>query len=213
MKVMIAIPCMDTMPVEFVESLLYTEKPQQTAVFFKPNSVIYDSRNILSIHAIQHGYDYVMWFDSDMVIPRDAITQLLHDVEKTKSHMVSGLYVKRSIPTEPVLFSEIKPPALECGHMVKKIKECNEYPRDSLFLVDGCGFGCVLTSVPLLKAVWDKYGPAFAPYAWTGEDISFCYRVRQLGYYIWCDSRVKCGHVGSHVYTEDDLGGGENEKH
>ena len=37
-----------------------------------------------------------------------------------------------------------------------------------------------------------------------GEDYSFCWRVAQIGKKMWCDSRVKLGHVGQHIYTEED---------
>ena len=216
MKIMIAIPCMDTMPVQFVESLIDMGKPGQSSVCFKPNSLIYDSRNLLSLTAMENEFDYVMWLDSDMVVPRNTLINLLDDTRALNAHMVTGLYVKRSIPSGPVLFSQVDPPELECGHMVKRIRNYDIYPHDSVFKVAGCGFGCVLTSVQLLREVWDRYGPAFAPFTWAGEDVSFCYRVQQLGHDIWCDSRIKCGHVGSFVYTEDILnvrGGGENEKH
>ena len=36
-----------------------------------------------------------------------------------------------------------------------------------------------------------------------GEDLSFCLRVRDSGTQIWCDSSVKCGHVGMAVYDEN----------
>ena len=69
MKTLIAIPCMDTIPVGFMQSILYLNKPEGTSVCFRPNSLIYDSRNILSLTAIQEGYDRVLWVDSDMMFP------------------------------------------------------------------------------------------------------------------------------------------------
>lgn len=216
MKIMIAIPCVDMIPYQFVESLMYMDKTGCTSVCFKPNSLIYDSRNLLSLTAMENNFDYVMWLDSDMVVPVNTIPMLLSDAQEKNAQMVTGLYVKRDIPSGPVIFSEVQPPEVENDHVVKRIRNFDIYPRDSIFQVAGCGFGCVLTSVQLLREVFDKYGPAFAPFTWAGEDVSFCYRVKQLGHDIWCDSRVKCGHVGSFVYTESILnirGGGEDEKH
>ena len=123
--------------------------------------------------------------------------------------------MKRHFPVEPVIYEKLdEPQRTPDGHLAKQIVAYSEYPEDDLFPVAGCGFGCVMTSVPLLKAVWDKFGPAFSPYPWAGEDISFCYRVNKLGYQIYCDSSVICGHVGTFVYTVDLLKRGEaNEKH
>lgn len=202
MKTLIAIPCMDMVPYKFTESLLYLTKPEGTTVGFKPNSLIYDSRNILSLYAIENGFDNVMWIDSDMVVPKNALTKL----EAYGMDMVTGLYVKRHEPVAPVIYDVLEEPARgEDGKLQGNIRPFHEYPQNAFFPVAGCGFGCVMTSVKLLKEVWDKYGPAFTPYPWAGEDLSFCYRVNQLGYQIYCDSSVSCGHVGDITYTEKML--------
>jgi len=201
MKTLIAIPCMDTVPVEFVKSLLYLEKGD-CSVLFKPNSLIYDSRNLISLTAIENNFDRVMWFDSDMAFQPDTLKRLHKDMDELNADMVTGLYHKRNGSGIPVIYDELDIPGKdEQGNPVKRIHEFTDYPKDDLFTVKGCGFGCVLTSTKLLQAVWDNYGPAFAPFPWAGEDIAFCWRVNQLGYPIYCDSNVKCGHIGTYVYT------------
>lgn len=214
MKVMIAVPCMDNLPVQFVESLMYMDKPEGTSVCFKPNSLVYDSRNLLSLTAIEKGFDWVLWLDSDMIVPRDTLTRMNEDVQlHPEMKMITGLYVTRSVNPEPVLFDCVDPPeVLGNQKMLKHVHRFYEYPKKQLFRIDGCGFGCVITSVPLLKKVWDRFGPAFAPFPWAGEDVAFCYRVKQLGEKIWCDSRISCGHVGTFVYHEGLLKrGGDGE--
>ena len=209
MKTLIAVPCMDTVHVPFVESLVRLDKPAGTEIMFRRNSLVYDSRNLLSLHAIQENYDYVLWMDSDIICPPDALTTLLDDMDTYDTRMVSGLYVMRSFPAEPVIYDVIREPVDKDGHMVKQIRTYTDYPKDMTFDVDGCGFGFVLTSVSLLKKVWDKFGPAFAPFTWAGEDISFCHRVNQLGEQIMCDSRVRLGHIGTFVYSDALIRGGD----
>ena len=204
MKTLIAIPCMDTMPLGFVQSLLHLRKGENVSVAFHANSLVYDSRNLLSLTAIEHGFDRVMWFDSDMMFTPETLQILQDDMSDLECDMVTGLYFKRKKHSMPVIYSELELPGTDDNGMpVKHITEYTDYPRDRTFPVRGCGFGCVLTSVKLLKEVWDKYGPAFAPFPWAGEDIAFCYRVNQLGHQIYCDSRVTCGHIGTFVFTED----------
>lgn len=199
MKTLIAIPCMDMLPVGFVQSLLYMNKGDNPTVYFKPNSLVYDSRNLLSLYAIENGFDNVLWLDSDMLFPPYTLTKL----EAYGMDMVTGLYVKRHEPVEPVLYEKIEEPERGAdGKLVANIAAYMDYPLDSFFPVAGCGFGCVLTSTKLLKHVWDEFGPAFTPYPWASEDISFCHRVNQLGYQIYCDSSVSCGHIGQFIYTE-----------
>jgi hypothetical protein len=66
------------------------------------------------------------------------------------------------------------------------------------FRVDGCGFATVLTSVELLKAVWDRFETCFRPTESYGEDLAFCDRVKHLGREIWCEPTVRPGHI-AHV--------------
>lgn len=203
MKTLIAIPCMDTIRYETSQSLIYMHKGDDPTVLMKPNSLIYDSRNLISLYAIENNYDQVMWFDSDMVFPPDTLLKLqAHD-----AGVVTGLYVTRHDPCEPVLYDVIEEPVrnTKTGYLEKKIHPYTDFPRDSYFKVDGCGFGCVLTKTSVLKKVWNKFGPAFHPFPWAGEDISFCYRLKLLGIPIWCDSSVSCGHIGTKIYTELDL--------
>jgi len=218
MSVMIAIPCMGTVPIQFVESLLNLQKPEGTKVCFKSSSLIYDARNLLSLTAIEQGFDYIMWMDSDMTFLPDTIPRLLEDMNHPHIDMVSGLYVKRTFPVKPVIYQSVRPPVPdENGIPQIHIEEYMNYPRNQMFTIEGCGFGCVMTSVKLIKAIWDRFGPAFSPYPWAGEDVSFCYRVNQLlehddlySGHIWCDSRVKCGHIGQFLFTEDMLKRGDD---
>lgn len=200
MKTLIAIPCMDTVPYQFVQSLLYMHKGENPTVYFKPNTLIYDSRNIISLYAIENNYDNVLWLDSDMIFPPDTLSKL----QSHEMHMVTGLYVRRREPVTPVIYDSLDEPVRDAdGKIQKCVHPYINFPRDAFFPVAGCGFGCVLTSVKLLKDVWDHFGPAFTPFPWAGEDLSFCHRVNLLGYQIYCDSTVSCGHVGSFVYTEE----------
>ena len=204
MKTLIAVPCMDMMPTGFVQSLIYLEKGGNVSVCFRANSLVYDSRNLLSLSAIEEGFDRVMWFDSDMMFTKDTMRILMEDMDKLDADMVTGVYFKRRPPYTPVIFDELDEPGVSAdGKPIPHVHEYADYPKDSIFPVKGCGFGCVLMKTSLLKEVWDNYGPAFSPYPWAGEDISFCHRVNLLGHTIWCDSNVSCGHIGTMVYTEN----------
>lgn len=213
MKTLIAIPCMDTMPTGFVQSLLYLEKGENVSVCFKANSLVYDSRNLLSLSAIEEGFDRVLWLDSDMMFTPKAMKMLMDDMDEFPDiDIVTGLYFKRRPPYTPVIFKDLREPARgEDGKLIGRVHEFVDYPRDMLFRVMGCGFGFCLMKTSVLKAVWDAYGPAFSPFPWAGEDLSFCHRANELGYTIFCDSRVSCGHIGTYVFTERE-GGNQSER-
>ena len=213
---LIAVPCMDFIPYQFAESLLNLQKPEGTKVCFKSGSLIYDARNLISLTAIENNYDYVLWLDSDVTVPYNALTTLLNHASPDRE-MISALYVKRRLPSKPVIYNVLDEPSLNDQNILTaNVSEWMDYPRDTLTPVRGCGFGCVLTSVPLLKRVWDKFGPAFAPFPWAGEDLSFCHRVNLLyasdpepHKSIWADTSIKCGHIGNFIYTEQLLNRGD----
>lgn len=205
MKTLIAIPCMDMLHTDFARSLVDVTRtaPPDTSVCFKKSSLIYDSRNLLSLTAIEGGYDRIMWFDSDMTFHPDTLRTLMQDMDEGGYDLVSGLYVKRTTPVRPVLYKRIEQPDTSAPDIKKCFDDYLDYPANTIFPIAGCGFGCVLVTVDLIRRVWDKYGPAFSPYFWCGEDISFCYRAKQIGANMVCDSRVSCGHIGNVVFTQD----------
>lgn len=207
MKTLIAIPCMDTIPVGFMQSILYLDKPEGTSVCFRPNSLVYDSRNMLALSAIDMGMDRILWLDSDMFFTPNTLKALAHDMDTIPDcQMVTGLYTKRTTPYTPVIYKELnEPDVLPNGQVVGRIQAYEDYPINSIFQVQACGFGCVMMTTDLLKKVIDKFTSAFLPYLWAGEDLSFCYKVKQLGIPIWCDSNVKCGHIGQFIYDPNVL--------
>lgn len=209
MKTLIAIPCMESVAVGFCQSLLAMERLGDCSVLFISGSLVYDSRNTLAGTAIEMGADRILWFDSDIIIPKDAMTQLCKTMDDTNADIVTGLYFRRKAPFTPVLFKE-----LEFDGHIGKWSNWNNYPKDSVFEIAGCGFGCVLTKTDFLKDMAERYGTLFCPMGNMGEDLSFCIRAREMEKKIICDSRVKCGHVGQVVINEDFyLGaiGGKNE--
>lgn len=193
---MIAIPCMDSVPVEFAQSLRTLRKVGDVAVSFLPNSLIYDARNRLSQQAIEGGFDYVLWLDSDMVFGADTMERLFEDIKD--KDFVSGLYFLRRPPFEPVLYGEYS--TKDDGRIhYEKIKE---YPEE-IFEIGACGFGCVLMRTEMLINVALQERDFFSPILGIGEDLSFCYRANRCGYKMYCDPQIKCGHVGKTVITEE----------
>ena len=204
MKTLIAVPCMDMMHTGFVKSFCDMEKPGDVAYSFIQGTMIYEGRNLVANNAIKCGFDRVLWLDSDMAIPKDAMVQLAADMD-TGLDFVTALYFKRKPPINPVLCDKV----LWCVHPDGNVETAAtsfvDYPQDTLFECAGAGFGCVMTSVALLKTVVDVYGSPFTPMMGIGEDLAFCWRVAKLGGKMYCDSRIKCGHIGQYTFGEQDF--------
>ncbi len=195
MKTLIAVPCMDQVPAQFAQSLATIQHVDQTVVAFQIGSLVYTSRNDLVKHAIVQEADYIFWLDSDMMFAPDTMVRMFEGLKH--GDIVSGLYFRRVAPFSPVLFKTLDIDGNEC-----KTAEVDEIP-DDYFEIAGCGFGCVLMPTNVAMDVLGKYGPPFNPYFGVGEDLSFCWRARQLGYKIVCDPKITLGHVGHHVITKE----------
>lgn len=207
MKTLIAIPCMDQVPVPFCSSLAMLRKVGETSLAIKTGSLIYAARNDLALMAIEAQADYVLWLDSDMVFPPDTMIRMMDTMQKNDLDILTGLYFRRLPPYTPVLFDQLEFDEDDVLHF----SDFKEIPEE-LFEVGGCGFGCVLMKTDVFMDVLGKYQQLFAPMGNNGEDVAFCVRARQCGYKIYCDPKLICGHV-SYAVVDDKFFrafGGEN---
>lgn len=196
MKIMIAVPCMDQVPVPFVQSLALLEKVGECSLVMKSGSLIYTSRNEIATYAIETEADYVFWLDSDMVFKPDTLKKMLKTLTENDLDILTGLYFRRVPPYSPVLFDK-----LDLDGEVCTFSEFEDIP-EGLFEVGGCGFGCVLMKAEVFLDVQSKHGNMFAPIANNGEDVAFCWRARDCGFKIYCDPSVICGHVAYSVVSD-----------
>jgi hypothetical protein len=122
---------------------------------------------------------YVFWADSDVILPIDAISRL---VDSGKD-FISGIYFQRACDHRPLIanFDEKK----------KNFQWLAKWPANVIAPIDGCGFGCVLTSVKMLR---DMKDPWFE-YKDFSEDFTFCMNATKAGYQLYVDTGVLCGHL------------------
>ena len=202
-KTIIAIPCLDSMPTVFVERLLGLRRPPGTYIVTARNSLVYDARNMLAEMAIREGYDRILWIDSDMVFDGDLMLRLNKALDGGKC-FVSALCFTRKNPILPCIYSETGYRETDGGRYETYMNCMENYPKDSLFKVKGCGLAACMMEVSVIKEVYGKFGSPFSPIAGFGEDLSFCRKCDELGIEMWCDSRIKVGHVAQKIVTEAD---------
>ena len=210
MKTLIAIPCFDAVKTDFMEAFVNLEKGAGCSYTIVKDTLINEARNIIAANAIKSEFDRVLWLDSDMKFPPDALTRLSEDMGNNNLDYVTALYFTRRPPVKPCLFKDLWWEKHENGDLETGANHYHGYP-EGLVECAGSGFGCVLTSVDLLKRVGDKFGAPFAPMESMGEDLSFCWRVIQIGAKMWVDTRIKCGHVGDMEYNEQFYRGQNND--
>lgn len=196
-KTLIAVPAMDYVAAGFAASLAMLQKDGEALVSFICGSLIYDARNKLAAQAVKLEADYILWLDSDMTFQPDTLRRLFKTMEEQDADIVSGLYFRRSAPYTPVAFDKVK--INEDG-----TSSHQDYtgPLTGVHEVEGVGFGCVLMKAQCLLDVFGQYGGGFNPLGGFGEDLSFCWRARQLGFKLVLDTDIKLGHIGHITVTE-----------
>lgn len=197
MKTMVCIPCMDLIQTDFVKSLIRMAPKGEIIYAFEEGSLVYKSRNELAEQAVANNTDYTLWLDSDMVFPDTLLIDLMEDMKGRD--MVTGVCHMRREPYKPCIWKKLKKGLTPEEN---QIEGYDEYPRDGIFEVDGCGFACVMVRTSVIKTVIDRYHEAFAPLPGYGEDISFCIRARNCGFNIHCDPKIQIGHIGKTIVTD-----------
>ena len=187
-KILVGMPTMGNMDIDAVKCLCQLE--HDGVIDIVSESLVYDARDKIAMDALASEVDYIMWLDSDIIYPPNIIRKLM----SRNKDMITGIYHKRTVPFTPCIYK------LE----EDKLKPYLDYPEDKLFQIEAAGFGCMLMKAKVIKAVHDKFGGCFFPVNGVGgEDLSFIRRAKDVGIDVWCDSSVKCGHVGRQVIMPD----------
>ena len=196
MKVFIAVPSMDSVPAFFAQSLALLQRAGDTQIGWEVGSLVYHARNNLARQAIKAEADWVLWLDSDMVFAPDTLQRMLKVCQDNSIDFLTAVCFRRKPPYTPCLFDRLE--KVDKGASYTALLSVPE----GLFKVGGCGFAGVLVSTQVILDVAAKFnGRMFDPIEGFGEDVSFCWRARQCGYDIWCDSGIEFGHVGNCIVT------------
>lgn len=198
MKTLIAVPAMSMVHTGFMTSLLSMARPGESSFGITEGTLIHSARNILAQHAVEGGFDRILWIDSDMRVPYDMMQRMGKDLDEGRE-FVCGLFVMRIYPSKPVIYSDIK---REDGRYAGIIY--HDYPKDKVFPIAACGFGAVMMTTRLYLKAKEKAENPFAPIENLGEDMSFCLRLKDIAP-LYCDSRIKVPHIGLYDYTENDV--------
>lgn len=210
-KILIAIPCVDTIPVYNIECLLNLIKPCECNIRFGVNSgLVYIARDEACSIAINGGYTHVLFVDSDMAYEQKALEKALaHDDD-----VVTGLYFRRKGNHEPVLYRAIDQRRYDENGKIKYhgFAEVETDIERDYFPVAGCGFGFLLVKTDVLKRMQKEVNISwFEPIPGMGEDLSFCQRLKEIDVKVMCDTTIKLGHYGLYGYTKEDWIPEEND--
>ena len=191
---LIGMPTVDSIRTETVASMMNAIYPTLHDHLFLKSAVISDQRDRIGLYAINAKvrlFTHLLFIDSDITFPPEAIKKLIND----DKDIVSGLYFKKNVNPQPVAWftdwkndGSVKFRPFTCDGS-QELVECGAV---------GMGFCLIKTSVLIDMAA--NFHTFFQHMNGMGEDLSFCIRAQQLGYKIFVDTSFKLGHVGSYIY-------------
>lgn len=149
---------------------------------------IEDARN----HFLQDKYvkdcEWMLWWDNDVIVTQAQTMKLIQTFESGDYDMLSGIYFMGQHPHFPVIYKN-----------GDKFEYYNDYPKQKIFEISGCGFGFVIISGKLLRSLPKNafnrfYKESAGQISKLGEDLSFCRIAREYGFKIYADSSILLGH-------------------
>ena len=186
MLTLIGIPTANTAEPETLKAIYGQDADTEISLDILHGFRIDVQRRLLCEEAIRIGADYLLMVDSDVVLPENALRNLLDPPAEIVSGLVRlkgmrrrGLYAN-VCKGNPLLYSDIP---------------------EGRSQVEWCGGACLMIKTSILESIpkpWFEYheesGNAIS------EDIWFCRQAQKAGIPIWADRRVACGHIIKEQY-------------
>ena len=196
-RVVIGIPHTGSFYSEVVMSLLNLTNNNNDYYFniqLLKSSILYLSREYLVAAALDAKADYMLFLDSDQLISSEGISKLLSHLDKGEN-IATTLIFRKDPPFQPCIFSEQH--LLSNSQVSLTFYDVESQDLTKPFYVESCGFGCTALKTEIFTKIPQ---PWFLPAPYTGEDITFMYKVRKMGYKVLCDPTIEVGHVGIKNY-------------
>jgi hypothetical protein len=191
MQVTIGIPYYDTIQPEVVGALLsgMVGLPYELHLSMVGGSIIAQNRETIVTEAIKAGSERLVFLDTDIVFPPDAIGRLL----KHDHAIIGGLYHLKRLPLE----SAVKLPGQD-GHFFTGRMTMPDEPIKAALLPAGFLSLHLPTLMAKLPRPWFPYG--FENGEFIGEDTMFCRAAHAAGLELWCDPTIPLKHLGRYAY-------------
>lgn len=164
-------------------------------------------KNEMISYCIKNEFDYLFLIDSDIVIDKKSILQLLSDNVDIVSNVFWSQWRKNGILTPqcfwiPDIYVQDKafnvPMTFEEAHKIK-MDMVEKLKKPGLYKVDGLGACTMISRRALEMGVSFKKIPNLAI---PGEDRPFCIRAGALGIDLYMDSVYPAYHINREIYLD-----------
>ena len=202
MNVLIAVPTFETIFPDTFKSIYDLDPGGHRLIFeFIRGYDCATARNNIIQKALDYEVDYVLMVDNDVVLPSDALINLLDDAKP----VCLGYYAHRG----PKNIYDGKTSVCKLGefnytwqYTAGELRELREQGQYKVH-IHGGGMGCALISMEVFKHIpypwydWVNYNDSNR--GMLSEDLFFCEGCRRAGIPIYTDTRVGCGHILRHI--------------
>ncbi len=196
MNLVIGIPTSGTPAAPFVESLKRLALPSRVSGFGNVSvtgNFVPAQRELIARHALNANADYLLMVDDDIVVPQNAVEELLNVFDRDPHCAIAGgLYYSRD---------GLRPMAVSNWNPHDTTTAFTPGFTDEPVQVDGVGFGCVLIASSALRKLDEPYFPAqifleerLRRVRVCNEDYAFCHRLKQHGLRTYLHPGVRLGH-------------------
>lgn len=187
-RVLIAFPTAKNIETDTFLSIYRLRIPQGVAThleaFYGYN--IDQVRNLICYYAIQNRFDYVLFVDSDMILPADTLERLM----AANMDIVTGIYIQRK-PGQRITEVHVDG---------KNVTDPKFFEGKKVVQADSVGFGCVLIRTKVLADVGYPqfvYKDTIDFRDTVSEDAYFCAKARSKGYKINVLTDLLFEHIAS----------------
>lgn len=199
-RIAVSIPCGSDVKVGFaydlalmVSATMISRTDVDLRIHILQGTILPKSREELVFMALAQDYTHILFLDSDMRFPRNALLHLL----ARDAYIIGANYVTRRMPVRPVTFADDSDPT-------KRV--FTEPEAQHVEEVASTGFGVMLIDLDVFKGMsrpwfatpWDEETRKF-----IGEDVYFCRKARQeCGLPVLIDHALsqQVSHVGDWEY-------------
>lgn len=193
-KVLVGLPVGNMVEPGLVETLqrateLHSDEGYASPVQVISYRVTNQARNMLVERVLNGDWTHLFMLDDDMIYPAGTLAKLL----QADKDIIAPFYVRKVRGFLPNAFAD-------------DAQGWHTLWCDTLVQVAAMGTGGMLIKREVFENIlpqWFHYDiypePDKNRIEQKSEDVVFCDKAVQAGFEIWCDGRIKCGHVGTFV--------------
>ena len=204
MNILIAVPTFESIYPDTYKSIYGLDCGDNCVMFdFVRGYDVATARNNIAQKALDEKADYVLMVDNDVVLPSDALLNMLeHDED-----VVLGCYAHRDSDniyrgnTCVCKLGYFNYP-LESEYTAREIEDMRNNGEYKV-RIHGGGMGCALIRADVFRRLeypwydWVNYKDDNR--SMLSEDLYFCEQCHKKGIPIYTDTRVTCGHMLRHI--------------